>query len=515
MDKKPLFLIAMILLSPVNLSSQSHYEVSRAAFCSPGYDEFCPVIYQDQLVFCSDREQELLITYRNGKNRGLLNLFTVRADQESGQKDPEIFSKDLVTPYNDGPAAFMKGDSLMVYSRNLDIRRKVGNVSDESNRLGLFFAIRSEGEWVPFSGFPFNSKDYSITTPCFSPDRRYLYFGSDMPGGYGGADLYCSELINGVWQKPVNLGPLVNTTGNEAYPFVAGNGDLYFASDGHPGLGRKDIFVSKNSEAGWTLAAHIDAPINSEEDDFGILTNSTFSEGYFSSSRNGSDDIFRFTTLVPQLFGCDSMLENQYCFEFWDDHYPGTDSLPVVYEWSFSDGSKLRGLTVEHCFPGAGKYRARLNIIDSTTSIIFSTQSSLEFEIKDQIQPYITSPDVYPVNREMEFSGLDSNLPDHTIEKYIWDFGDGSSGLGPEIRHRYGRPGIYDVKLGVTVRNEGGKSGETICVIKQLTIVPVNQTIHRKENNGIVSGNLLPDYPYELPLSRNGHMNSAGHKMIH
>jgi len=515
MKKILIILITIIVFIHIKLACQSRYEVTLAEFSTSRYDEFCPVQLNEEIIFCSNREHELLITYQNGKNLGLFNLFRVNVAPGSDQRNPVILSKNLTTPFNDGPAAFSSDGNLMVYSRNLDVSARTKNMIDKNNNLGLFFAEWENGEWNPSFAFPFNNKDYSITTPCFSPDGQTLYFGSDMPGGYGGADLYRSEKNGAIWSAPVNLGETINTAGNEVYPFVAANGDLFFASDGHGGLGQKDIFLSRLSSSGWISPVHLDAPINSEEDDFGIITDPDFSEGYFSSNRAKTDDIYKYSTLVPQLFDCDTLLENQYCFEFWDDQYQENDTLPVVYEWTFSDGSKLRGLTVQHCFPGAGKYRAQLNIIDSTTSIIFSTQSSMEFEIEDHIQPYITSLEVSPVNREIEFSGLDSNLPDHTIEKYIWDFGDGSSGIGPEIRHRYGNPGIYDVKLGVKVRNEGSGSGETICVVKQLTIVPVNQTMHRKENNGIVSGNLLPDYPYELPLSRHGHLNSAEHEMIH
>ena len=477
MKRFKLIPLILIVLIPLNLLCQSHYGVTVTDFSSSKYDEFCPVIHKNQLVFCSNLEHELLITYQNKKNKGLFNLFTVNIDPESGQEDPQVLSKNLVTPFNDGPAAFSQDGNMLVYSRNIDIKARTKNIFDQSNNLGLYFAELKDGEWIPSAEFPFNNIDFSITTPCFSPDGHYLYFGSDMPGGFGGADLYRSEMVDGEWIEPVNLGPAINTKGNEVYPFISGNGDLFFATDGHGGLGKKDIFVSRFSGSGWIIPVGLEAPINSEEDDFGFITNYEFSEGYLSSSRGITDDIYQFETLIPQLFDCDTILENNYCFQFWDDEYPGIDSLPVVYEWIFSDGTNIRGLTVEHCFPGPGSYWAKLNIIDNTTSNTFFTQNSMEFELEDHVQPYITSYGAGIKNTNMEFNGLNSYLPEFSIEEFIWDYGDGSFETGAEVEHIYEKTGIYDIKLGIKGFTNDPQEKETRCVVKPITIVSDNQTL--------------------------------------
>ncbi len=474
MKKSIIILPLLVLIIPVKLICQTHYVVTPAAFSSSKYDEFSPVLFMDQIIFCSNMEHEFLITYQNKKNKGLFNLFKVKMYPESGQKDPEVFSPNLVTPFNDGPAAFSPDSTLVVYSRNMDIKTKTKNIIDPGNKLGLYFAELIDGEWTPIGKYPYNNPDFSITTPCFSPDGQYLYFGSDMPGGYGGTDIYRSERSDGEWSTPVNLGDQVNSAGNEVYPFVSLNGDLFFASDGHGGFGKKDIFLTRMSGPDWMAPVLLEAPINSSEDDFGLITNRAFSEGYFSTSRGSSDDIYRFTTLLPQLFDCDTLLHNQYCFEFWDDAYLGIDSLPVTYEWEFSDGIKLRGIKVEHCLPGAGKYWAKLNIIDSTTSNIFLTQTSMEFELEDHVQPYITSKDAEIINKTMEFSGLSSNLPGFVIEEYIWDFGDGTLQTGPEVEHQFDMIGEHAVKLGLTGYMEGSADKETKCVVKTITVVEDN-----------------------------------------
>jgi len=466
-----------MIFSPLKLNSQSHYRVTLAGFCSNKYDEFCPVIYNDQIVFTSNQEDELMVTYKNTKNTGLFNIFKVNVDPEYWSSPPEVFNRNLVTPYNDGPASFSPDGNLVVFSRNIDIKAKVKNVFDLDNTLGLFFAELHDGEWDNTGDFKYNNIEYSITTPCFSPDGHYLYFASDMPGGYGGTDIYRSTFAKGEWSEPVNLGEIINTKGNEVYPFIASNGDLFFASDGHGGLGKKDIYLSRFSDSEWIRPVHLDTPINSKDDDFGLITDKDFSEGFFSSNRGRTDDIYQFSTLVPQLFNCDTLLENQYCYEFWDEMFPGMDSLPVIYEWEFSDGTKLRGLRVEHCLPGAGKYWAKLNIIDNSTSNTFFTQTSMEFELEDHVQPVITSRDAGIVNTEIEFDGLSSNLPGYSIEEYVWDFGDGNFQTGPEIRYQFKNTGVYGVKLGLTGFAEGSDGKETRCVIRPVTIVRDEQAL--------------------------------------
>ena len=469
-----IILSILILFIPVGLISQSHYQVDLAGFSSKKFAEFCPVIFNNQIVFTSNQETELLI---DNRNKNVFNIFKVNIDPDNWDSQPEVFSQSLLTPYNDGPASFSPDGKMVAYSRNVDTKTKNKNIFDPKNTLGLYFAELDEGEWINSTDFKYNSVEYSITTPCFSPDGNYLYFGSDMPGGYGGTDLYRSTFINGEWAEPVNLGKRINTKGNEVYPFIAENGDLFFASDGHGGLGKKDIFLSRYSGIDWITPVHLDPPINSKEDDFGLITDEDFSTGFFSSSRGRTDDIYQFTTLVPQLFDCDTLLENLYCYEFWDELYPEMNSLPVIYEWEFSDGTIKSGLRVEHCFPGAGKYWAKLNIIDNSITYTFYTQTSMEFELVDHIQAYITCNDVGIIESDMEFSGLKSYLPGYNTEEYVWDFGDGNFNTGPDIIHQFNEPGIYDVKMGVKDYSEGSENKELRCVVRPVTILPDNQAL--------------------------------------
>ena len=461
------------------LAAQSFYSVEKTSFSTNKYDEFSPILFQNQIVYCSNQSHDILISYADASGAALFNIFSIERvnDSSSVSSNPKIFSKALVSPYNDGPVSFY-GDSLLVYSRNLDIKSRTKNIFDPNNNLGLFFAKFTDGKWMLTDPYPYNNEEYSITTPCFSPDGSVLYFASDKPGGYGGTDLYRSvKNPNGEWTEPENLGAGINTKGNEVYPFMSENGDLFFASDGLEGMGKKDIYISRAKDGEWTEAINLMPPINSPDDDFALITNAEFREGYFSSNRAKSDDIYSFSTNIPLLIDCDTMLENNYCFEFWDEEYASIDTLPVTYEWEFSDGIKIRGLRVEHCLPGAGFHWAKLNIIDNSTSNTFFTQASLEFNLEDHVQPFIESPDALLKDKAVNFSALKSYLPDFSIEGYAWDFGDGNYAVEAEVDHSYKKVGEYTIKLGVTGRDIFTQKLETKCVIKELTVLKDNQSL--------------------------------------
>jgi len=152
------------------------------------------------------------------------------------------------------------------------------------------------------SGMPFNSDNYTCAYPAISPDGKTMIFSSDMPGGFGGMDFYQSELdSNGRWRAPMNLGPTINTEGNETYPFFQNDSTLYFSSDGHLGFGGIDIYKCKidfkENEFEITDIETLGSPINTNADDFGIFLDESGKHGYFTSDRDGGkggDDIWEF-----------------------------------------------------------------------------------------------------------------------------------------------------------------------------------------------------------------------------
>ncbi|MBC8152322.1 MAG: OmpA family protein [Bacteroidetes bacterium] len=221
------------------------------------------------------------------------------------------FSKSLNTRYHEGPATFSGDGTRIIFTRNNFNNGRARQSADGVNKLKLYTAEQQSGSWVNVTELPFNSDNFSVGHPSLSKDDQFLVFASDMPGGMGGTDLYVSQWENGQWSKPVNLGGLVNTKGNELFPFIDETGNVYFASDGQKGLGGLDIFYATVAGTSVQAIEHLAGPINSPQDDFGLITDATRQAGYFSSSRSGSDDIFRFTR-ESSLYGCRNLAIRLY-----------------------------------------------------------------------------------------------------------------------------------------------------------------------------------------------------------
>ncbi len=222
------------------------------------------------------------------------------------------FSKKLNSKYHEGPSVFYDQGNKIIFTRNApsagsSIWAKIKG--EEVTRLKLFSAEMKGKDWGNIRELPFNSDAYSCGHPAISEDGRLLFFVSDMPGGFGGTDLYYVVFAQGRWGVPVNAGPKINSAGDELFPFLDKEGHLYFASDGLPGLGSLDLFVTRVNLATRELTEpvrNLGAPLNSPYDDFGILTDSERRTGYFSSNRKrggADDDIYRFTRTGPQ-YGC-------------------------------------------------------------------------------------------------------------------------------------------------------------------------------------------------------------------
>ena len=228
------------------------------------------------------------------------------------------FSRTLNSKYHEGPCAFYHTEDRIIFTRNNQMTGGLLSTKNkEVSKLKLYAAVKNGKEWKQVEPLSFNSDEYSCGHPSLTADDQILYFVSDMPGGYGGTDIYLTRFVNGNWSKPENLGGAVNTQGNEMFPYVDDRGNLYFSTDGHPGLGGLDIFfIPMNTATGMPAgkSRNLGAPLNSTKDDFGILTDSERKMGYFSSNRkrgNSDDDIYRFKRMGP-LYGCRELVINVF-----------------------------------------------------------------------------------------------------------------------------------------------------------------------------------------------------------
>jgi len=468
--RKYLYIIILAsLFVNTELYGQSDYIVKPAPFSSRIYDEFSPVFYKGGIVFCSNQSDNSLVSYKDEKNR-LFKIFYVTKRGSTAWSHPRILAKEITTAFNDGPATFNENGNIMYYSRNNSIENSLRNISDTSNKLGIYSAELIDGFWANIKPFTFNNPLYSFCTPALTPDGERIYFSSDMPGGYGGMDLYYCDKRNNDWDKPVNLGPVINTQKNESFPFACKYGKLFFASDGHKGFGGKDLFYTQEINGEWIVPVHLDSAINSTADDFGLVTDSTFENGYFSTNRRKTDDIFSFSSAPVEFTNCDSIKENNYCFTFYDEQNHFIDTIPVIYQWDFGDGIIRIGAEVKHCFPGPGEYSVKLSIMDELTGKAIAEQVEYKVELENIEQAYINSYNVGVVDKSISFDGLKINLKDFRITDYLWNFGDGFKPGGSLMSKTFKKKGEYMVQLGLLAEKDSLGTIPKTCVMKKIRI---------------------------------------------
>ncbi len=192
---------------------------------------------------------------------------------------------------HDGPSSYHDESNTLYFTRNAALTKET---KENGSQLEILTSKKVDGKWQEAEPFKFNHKEYSVGHPAISPDGKSLYFISNKPGGFGGTDIYVCKKLGKEWGAPQNLGPEVNTESDEMFPFVADGDVLYFASEGHAGLGGLDVFKTYPFEEFWAKPENLGAPVNSRANDFGLLMMAE-GEAYFISDRvggKGADDVY-------------------------------------------------------------------------------------------------------------------------------------------------------------------------------------------------------------------------------
>lgn len=492
------FAYYILLITTIYFESHSQvYNVNPAKFSTKSYNEFSPVFYKNGLVICSDLKNNSLINYNN-EGDNLLNIFFIENKDSITWKNPVLFASELNTNYNEGPVSF-SNDSIIYYCRNNGVTKIFADFSDTLNKLGIYSAKYKNGKWTDIFPLNFNNPLYSFITPAVTKDGKILFFASDMPGGLGGMDLYYSEKNNDKWGTPINLGEPVNTAGNESFPFLTESGKVFFASDGHNGYGGKDIFYTQQVKGKWVTPVHLESEINSPFDDFGILTNDNIEEGYFSSNRLRSDDIFTFTSKKIEFENCYEVKKNRYCFLFFDEFQKMNDSIPVEYTWYFSDETKKTGAEAEYCFPGPGIYNIKLVIRDTIADTVV-IQTSYHHEIKNIEQVFINSVDEAIVGEEITFDGLKTNLSDFKVSEYLWNFKGEFNIRGPEIKTAFKEKGEYKVYLGLLGEKDSLLAYKKTCAVKTIKVFEDHEEMAMKSAKILFKDDILAEKENDCPV---------------
>ncbi len=280
--------------------------------------DFSPIKTKDGIFFASDRlqnegKQQTLFNAWTGN--GFIQMYYSKAKTDSTWEAPVPLPPSVNTTFHNGPAAYLEKTQTLYFTRTQVVKRtgpqanpdptswfKGSEKSPHINRHGIYIAERNGDKWGNAKPFRYNNtNEFSIGHPAITPDGKILYFVSDMPGGLGETDIYYSELQkDGNWGKPVNAGNIINTPGRESFPSIGEDGNLYFSSDGHLGMGGLDVFKVVGTHGKWSEVVNLQYPFNTSHDDFGVQVDATGKSGLLSSGRlgtNGHDNIFTFKPL--------------------------------------------------------------------------------------------------------------------------------------------------------------------------------------------------------------------------
>lgn len=257
----------------------------KVADVNSGSGDFGAVYYKESIVYSSKAVNPGLVTPAYGwDNDFFLNVMQSNFNADSSLQEGKLLRHQFLSRAHDGPVAFNTDATEMVITRNRPGKRKNGQ---EIIVFGLYFSKWENDAWTDPVAFEFNSDEYNVGHGVYSPDGKRLYFSSEVSGGKGAADLYYSERLGKGWSTPVNLGDKINTEGNELFPFVHEN-TLFFASNGHFGLGGLDIFeIELNTEQS---PHNLGFPVNTSHDDFGLVYNASGVIGFLSSNRGDNVD---------------------------------------------------------------------------------------------------------------------------------------------------------------------------------------------------------------------------------
>jgi outer membrane protein OmpA-like peptidoglycan-associated protein len=269
------------------------------------FNEFGAVALNDSIVvFSSSRDEGVSVKRLYAwDGQPLLDMYQVSGEDGTIESTAKL-EGEVNSIHHDGPAVFNADGTKMYFSRNN--YQGASKIEDAKGvmHVGIYTADFVDGQWTNVQATSLNNPNYIVYHPSLSDDGKSLYFASDMPGGIGGTDIYVSAVSeDGTLGAPQNMGAIVNTEGNEAFPFIFENEVLYFSSDGHVGLGLMDVFAAVKDESGAIVnAINLGDPINSKKDDFGYYLIGDGFKGYLASNRKGGaggDDIYGFTRIPP------------------------------------------------------------------------------------------------------------------------------------------------------------------------------------------------------------------------
>jgi len=280
-------------------ANSGRFNVSDAGVNSE-YSDYGSTVFDNQLIFASTRDTGgIAKKVFRWNNQSFSCLYSSKVMADGNLSEPKVFHRYIDSKFHESTPVFTKDGKTMYFTRNNYLYGKKGRDGERTTLLKLYKATLENDKWSNIIELPFNSNEYSVAHPSLNSDDKILYFASDMPGTIGQSDIFKVEIKpDGTYGKPENLGTTINTQGKETFPFITEDNEMYFASDGHPGLGGLDVFVTKIEKDGAIgEVQNVGAPINEGTDDFAFFIDNKSRSGFFTSNRlsgHGFDDIYKF-----------------------------------------------------------------------------------------------------------------------------------------------------------------------------------------------------------------------------
>jgi len=293
-----------------SIESGTGYQVDNMKFFNSRQADFSPAFASDDytvVYLTSSRDAATGKSISAVTGEKFSDIFVSKQDRKGTWSQPVPIEGDVNTEFDEGMCSFTPDFKTMYFTRCRNSNNKAWGCQILSAQL-------VNGRWTREKVIEIAADSVVVAHPAIAPDELTLYFVSDMPGGQGGKDIWKvtrNSVNDNNWSRPENLGPTINTPGDEVFPYVHPDGTLYFSSNGHIGLGGLDIFKAREENGRWTVE-NMGYPINSQADDFGIVFEAEYERGYFSSSRTtrGDDDIYAFT-LPPLQFTLNGLVRDE------------------------------------------------------------------------------------------------------------------------------------------------------------------------------------------------------------
>ncbi|MFA7273829.1 MAG: PKD domain-containing protein [Crocinitomicaceae bacterium] len=425
------------------------FKVEKVKVSSDYFSEYNFVPVKNGAFFLSDRSDLNLVQIKDHEN-GNINRIYFCSERGGKYGKPKVV--DIKFSNHMGSFSVNQDGNYIVFT---------GRQSKNSTTVGLFQTEKIGGNWSRPTLVIKNQNETNFTDPFFNAPGDTLFFASDMAGGFGGLDIYRATGEKGAWSNFTNLGKSVNSSFNDRFPVYV-NQQLYYTSNRPEGKGGLGIYsLSLENDV---IALPIHSPINSEFDDFNCAIGPN-QEIFFTSNREGTDDIYKIATHFPD-FECFSYVEKVRCYEFYEENSEQKDTTLFRYEWNMGDGALYSTVSTDHCFKDTGLYLVTLEIREIQSDTLVAKPTQMEVWIEDPIQLEMNRLDSILVGRVFSVTVLNEMEDENT--SFYWNFGDGTFAFGKTVDHTYKQVGSFEVSVGRIEKNSGEE--RKICTSMQIIV---------------------------------------------